>query len=164
MKATLIAIALVLSATALAAPSPILENVKLKNRQFSEQIFIAIKNKAQVRTQGAITTVSIPGLITCQSIVGVVRTEFSCTLIKGAWNYLGQEVYASGDQQALTKKLYDTLNLRVTTDSGIKFKTIELNVPDRTGGTERNLLSCIRQSKETSQMGLRDTCQLINGL
>lgn len=164
MKTTFLALALVLSATAVAAPSPILENVQLKNKKFSELIFIALKDKAQIRSQGAITTVAIPGLITCQSIVGVAKTDFSCTLIKGAWNYLGQEVYASGDQEYLTKKLYDSLKLRVTTDSGIKFKTIELNAPDRTGGTERNLLSCVRQSKETSDMGLRDTCQLINGL
>ena len=150
--------------TVMAASSPILENVQVKNKKFAELIFIALKDKAQIKTQGAITTVSIPGLINCQSIVGVVRTDFSCTLIKGGWNYLGSEVYGSGDQELSTRKLYDALKLRVTTDSGIKFKTIELNAPDRTGGTERNLLSCTRIAPEHRQMGLRDTCQLINAL
>lgn len=148
----------------MAASSPILENVQVKNKKFAELIFVAIKNKAPTRTSGAITAATIPGLITCQSIVGVAKTDFNCWLLKGGWNYFGSEAYGSGDQEVATRKLYDALKLRETTDEGIKFKTIELNVPDRTGGTERNLLSCTRMAPEHRQMGFRDTCQIINAL
>ena len=150
--------------SALAASSPILENVQVKNKKFAELIFIAIKDKAPTKTSGAITAATIPGLITCQSIVGVVKTDFNCWLLKGGWNYLGSEAYGSGDQEKATRELYNALKLRETNEEGIKFKTIELNVPDRTGGTERNQLVCTRMAPVHRQMGFRDTCQLINAL
>lgn len=152
------------ASAAMAASSPILENVQVKNKKFAELIFIAIKNKAPTRTSGAITAATIPGLITCQSIVGVAKTDFNCTLLRGGWNYLGSEAYGSGDQEQATRKLYDALKIRETNEEGMKFKTIELNVPDRTGGTERNQLVCTRMAPEHRQMGFRDTCQIINAL
>ena len=43
-------------------------------------------------------------------------------------------------------------------------KQIQLDVKDPRGGTERNLLTCMKPSREVMEMGFRPTCQLINAL
>jgi hypothetical protein len=144
MKSLILFSLFIVSSTTFAASSPILEDVVVKNKQFSKTIFEALKTK------------SIKGLITC--------SPSTCKLIKGGWNYLGSENYGSGDQEKLTKALYDSLQIKETTEEGMNFKTIELNVPDPRGGTERNQLTCIRPGKEARSYGLRDTCQLLNAL
>lgn len=144
MKTSILLMLLVLSSNSFAASSPILEDVVLKNKQFSQKIYEALGGK------------EIKGLISC--------TKTSCKLTKGAWNYFGMESYGSGDKGVLTKKLYDTLKIKETTEDGMKFKTIELNVADPHGGTERNQLVCTRVGKEAEDLGLRDTCQVLNAL
>lgn len=138
----------VLTSTAFAASSPILEDVVLKNKQFSQKIYDALGGK------------DVKGLVSCKK----TTKNVSCSLTKGGWNYFGNEAYGSGDQEKLTKKLFDSLSIKETVEEGMKFKTIELNVADPRGGTERNLLSCTRVGKEAEQLGLRDTCQVINAL
>lgn len=139
---------LVLTSTSFAASSPILEDVVLKNKQFSQKIFDALGGK------------EVKGLISCKK----TAKEVSCSLTKGGWNYFGNEAYGSGNQDKLTKKLYDSLSIKETMEDGMKFKTIELNVADPHGGTERNQISCTRVGKEAEQLGLRDTCQVLNAL
>lgn len=147
MKTTILLSLFVLSSTSFAASSPIVEDVVLKNKQFSQKIYEALGGK------------EVKGLISCSK-----GKEISCKLIKGGWNYFGMESYGSGDKGQLTKKLYDSLTLPVTTEDGMKFKTIELNVEDPHGGTERNQLVCTRVGKQAEQLGLRDTCQVLNAL
>ncbi len=143
MKTAILFSLLVLSTTSFAA-SPIIEDVVIKNKQFSQKIYEALGGK------------EIKGLISC--------TKSSCKLIKGGWSYFGMESYGSGDKGLLTKKLYDALKLPVTTEEGMKFKTIELNVEDPRGGTERNQLVCTRVGKQAEELGLRDTCNVLNAL
>jgi len=148
MKTSILLSLLVLSTTAFAASSPMVEDVVLKNKEFSQKIHTALGGK------------EIKGLISCSKTTKTV----SCKLIKGGWNYFGMESYGSGDKGLLTKKLYDSLSTKATTEDGMKFKTIELNVEDPHGGTERNQLVCTRVGKEAEVLGLRDTCQVLNAL
>ncbi len=74
------------------------------------------------------------------------------------------ESYGSSYKPVLTKKLYDALNVIETEEEGMKFKTIELNVEDPRGGTERNQISCMRVGKQAEELGLRDTCNVLNAL
>jgi hypothetical protein len=148
MKTSILLTLLILSTTSFAASSPIIEDVVLKNKEFSQKIYEALGGK------------EIKGLISCKKTAKSV----SCRLIKGGWNYFGNEAYGSGDQDKLTKKLYDSLTLKPTTEDGMKFKTIELNVEDPHGGTERNQITCTRVGKQAEDLGLRDTCQVLNAL
>lgn len=156
MKSAILFSLLVFSATSFAASSPITEDVVLKNKEFSKRIYTALEKKIPAVKN----TITIKGLISCQK----TDKSVSCKLLAGGWNYLGSEAYGSGDQEKLTKKLYDSLSLKAVVEEGMSFKTIELNVEDPNGGTERNQLSCIRPGKEAAELGLRDTCQLLNGL
>lgn len=144
MKSIFLFSVFILSANAFAASSPITEDVVLKNKQFSQKIFEALKTK------------EIKGFISC--------SKTSCRLLAGGWKYFGMESYGSGDQGLATKKLYDSLNIKATTEDGMKFKTIELNVEDPHGGTERNQLVCTRVGKQAEELGLRDTCNVLNAL
>ena len=144
MKTTILLSLLIFCTSTFAASSPILEDVVLKNKEFSQKIYEALGGK------------EIKGFISC--------TKSSCKLIKGSWNYFGMESYGSGDKGLLTKKLYDSLKIKETSEDGMKFKTIELNVADPHGGTERNQLVCTRVGKEAEGLGLRDTCQVLNAL
>lgn len=147
MKTAFLLSLFILSTTSYAA-SPIIEDVVIKNKQFSQKIYDALGGK------------EIKGLISCKKSGNAV----SCKLIKGGWNYFGMESYGSGDKGLLTKKLYDALALKATTEEGMKFKTIELNVEDPRGGTERNQIVCTRVGKFAEEMGLRDTCNVLNAL
>ena len=148
MKTSILLSLLVLSTTSFAASSPIVEDVVLKNKEFSQKIHDALGGK------------EIKGLISCKK----TAKDVTCKLIKGGWNYFGNEAYGSGDKEQLTKKLYDSLTLKTTNEDGMKFKTIELNVEDPRGGTERNQISCMRVGKQAEELGLRDTCQVLNAL
>jgi len=148
MKTSILLSLLVLTTTAFAASSPIVEDVVLKNKEFSQKIHTALAGK------------EIKGLISCTK----TSKSISCKLIKGGWNYFGMESYGSGNKGTLTKKLYDSLSIKETSEDGMKFKTIELNVADPHGGTERNQLVCTRVGKEAEDLGLRDTCQVLNAL
>lgn len=164
MKTTILLSLLVLSTTSFAASSPIVEDVVIKNKEFSQKIYEALEKKVPAMATSvrgkSVTVLSIKGLLSCQK----ADKDFSCKLIKGGWNYFGMESYGSGDQGQLTKKLYDSLTLKATTEDGMKFKTIELNVEDPHGGTERNQIVCTRVGKQAEELGLRDTCNVLNAL
>jgi hypothetical protein len=173
MKTSLFGIALLFSSVAFATPTPLKTDVALKNAKFSEAIYKSLEKKLTVYRSGthqsADQFVVIKDLITCTKSITLNRnntpvTKYGCTLLKNGWRSMGMETYGSGNKQELTKALFDALSVKATTDEGIKFKTIQLDVPDQDGGTERNLLSCTRLSKEAEEMGLRDTCEVINGL
>lgn len=164
MKTKLTALCLLISGAAMAVPHPLKQNVPLKNRQFSQKIYEALSKKLNVTRSGAVETLGIKNLITCSKTTTGSTKEYSCTLLKEGWRYMGSEVYGSGQKQDLTNQLYDALSVQVIEESGIKTKTIELNVPDRDGGTERNLLNCTRLARELEEMGLRNTCDVMNAL
>lgn len=166
MKKSILGVVLVFASSfAVASPTPIKEDLTLKNEKFSSLIYQALEKKIPAVRTGAVSTVEIKGLIKCKSIVGFAKISHSCTLAKYAWNSLGdRDIYSSGDKAELTKKLYDGLGLKVIKEEGLSMKSIELNVPDQHGGTERNLLTCARPSKELQEMGFRETCQLIDGM
>jgi hypothetical protein len=174
MKTKLLGITLLFSSIAFAAPTPLKQDVALKNSQFSQKIYEALEKKITatitVLHMRQISTITIDGLIACRRTItmdlgtGRRATNFDCHLLKDGWRSMGMEVYGSGFKQNLTKSLFDSLSIKATTEEGMKFKTIELEVPDQDGGTERNLLSCTRVGKQAEELGLRDTCEVINGL
>jgi hypothetical protein len=77
---------------------------------------------------------------------------------------MGMESYGSGDDSEFTLALFEALKVKAKNEGGMLIKSIELNVPDQAGGTERNLLSCMKPGPEAAAMGFRPTCQLLNGL
>lgn len=169
MKTKLLGTTLLISSFAFAAPTPLKTDVDLINSKFSEKIYKALeKNVTPVHTgthRSADTFLTVREMLSCRkSVVLNEGVKYSCTLLKSGWRSMGMETYGSGFKQNLTKALFDALSVKVVTDTGIKFKTIQLEVADENGGTERNLLSCTRVGKEAEELGLRDTCEVINGL
>lgn len=174
MKSKLLGITLLFSSVAFAAPTPLTKDVELKNSEFSQKIYKALEGKVTPVRAGnhrsADTYLTIRDMISCRKSISLnadtnkPQTKYGCFLLKNGWRSMGMEVYGSGFKQNLTKALFDALSVKVVTDAGIKFKSIELEVADENGGTERNLLSCTRVGKEAEELGLRDTCEVINGL
>lgn len=174
MKTSILGLSLLFSLTALAEPTPITEDVAIKNKVFSQKIYEALEAKIPAVTRAqherSVSKIEIPGLISCQRVMvitmgtGKIKKTFSCSLLKGGWRSMGMEMYGSGFKQKLSKQLFDSLTLKVKKEEGMSFKTIELDVADGDGGTERNLLSCVRPGKEAAEMGFRDTCEVMNGL
>lgn len=174
MKTKILGLTMLFSLSAFAEPTPITENVLIKNGKFSQKIYEALEAKIPAVTMAqherSVSKIEIPGLISCQRVMvitmgtGKINKKFSCSLLKGGWRSMGMEMYGSGFKQKLTKQLYDSLTLKVKKEEGLSFKTIELDVADGDGGTERNLLSCVRPGKDAVEMGFRDTCEVMNGL
>lgn len=175
MKTLFSALMICLSTNAFATPQPVRETVDIKNSKFAEAITKAIEKNVKPQS---VTRVGGNGLIyivakgfECEKSTATAagrrtnETSYSCRILGDAgWNYLGSETYGSGSNQSFSLALYAALDVQEKSEEGIARKTIEMNVPDPRGGTERNLLSCIKPSDKLSRMGMRASCQLINAL
>ena len=88
-----------------------------------------------------------------------------CSLLPtGRWKSMGMESYGSGDDQEFSLALFEALNVKAKNEGGIHIKSIELEMPDQAGGTERNQLTCMKPGPQAAAMGFRPTCQFMNGL
>lgn len=173
MKSFILILALI-APNAFAASEPIREAVTLKNEQFAELITKALQKKIKPKTVRRVGGSSIifrvkNGLECSQNVAlvsgGRTKTSYACQLLpSGGWNFFGMEAYGSGDNEEFTLALFNALDVHAEREQGIETKQIALNVADPRGGTERNLLSCVKPSSEAIEMGFRPTCQLINAL
>lgn len=166
MKTIFILGLMIISSLAMAVTTPIKNDVVLKNTMFAAKIYKALSKKVKpvkVEQNGVtLNRIMIPALITCYQHNNSLAT---CTLIKGAWKDLGSSVYSVIRDENVAK-LYDSLSIKAQTEPGTDMttKSIELEVDDEEGGTERNLLACTKMGELEIEMGLRSTCQLINAL
>lgn len=174
MNKKILGLMMIVSASAFASPQPLENDVQLRNSKFTETIYKALEAKvpavAERDHMRTTTRLTIENMITCHKSVvfdtraGKPETTFGCSILKKGWRSMGNEMYGSGFKQTLTKKLYDSLDLKVVKDEGMSFKTIELNVREQNGGTQRNMLVCTRVGKKAEELGLRDTCDVLNAL
>lgn len=157
------------AALVFAAGKPVFEDIGLGNAKFAEKIYKALNvEEESIARVGASTLVkNVAGGFECVKSVAVNPTrkktaKYSCTLIKGRWNLLGEDVYGSGDNKKLSIALYEALDLKAEDmGDGISAKNLEYNIPDGDGGTERNMISCI---KTKGAFDTRPTCQIINAM
>lgn len=165
---TIIVLALMLTTTLVSAnPSPIKKDVVLGNSDFSAMIYKALSKKVKPTQLHAgrrtINRIILPALLTCAQ--DEATKETSCTLIRGAWKDMGESVYS-----VITDKnvdtLFNSLSVRAVKEPGtdMKTKSIELEVDDQNGGTERNHLTCTKMGAFETEMGLRSVCMVINAL
>lgn len=161
------------SAPAMAKSKPLAEPVEIKNQEFAQMIVGALKNKVRpkiVQRVGGSSEIYRVGMgLECavnSALVsgGRIKRNAVCRILPGSWNFFGMEAYGSGEDEKFTDLLFQSLDVKETSEEGIRFKTIEWNVEDGQGGTERNLLACTQISKEAEGLGLRNTCLLINAL
>lgn len=174
MKSVLFILSFVLSSSAFAASTPIKEDIAIESGKFSQMIFDAIAKNTKgkiVRTVGATLKIhKIGNGLSCAKITGLVsggkkKISYSCSLLKsGGWKDLGSKSYGSGDNRRFSEALYEALDAEETKDEGFSLKSIQLEVPDGQGGTERNHLGCIKPTPDGEKFGLRSTCQIINAL
>ena len=88
-----------------------------------------------------------------------------CSILPtGRWKLMGMESYGSGDDQEFSLALFEALKVKAKDEGGMFIKSIELDVPDQAGGTERSLLTCMKPGPQVAAMGFRPTCEFVNGL
>lgn len=173
MKSLVLILALT-APNAFAAAEPIREAVELKNAEFAELVTKAIrknvKGKTVRRVGGSSVVYRVEKGLECSENTALVsggrkETSYSCVILpEGGWNYFGMESYGSGDNEKFSRALFKALDVKAEGEEGIETKTLELNVEDPRGGTERNQLTCMNPGREASEMGFRPTCQLVNAL
>lgn len=170
MKKLIFGMILVLGTTfAMANSKPITTDVALKNADFSAKIFKAIAKKLKPTTMHigtkTLEVVTLPGLLSCAKYT--VTGEVTCLLAAKAWKDLSNSVYSVINDSDV-KVLYDALGVKAVREIeerlNITTKSIIHETPDQDGGTERNHLVCTKLGKQEIEMGLRNTCQLINAL
>ena len=155
-----------------ADPQPLLQDVTLKNAQFSKMIFDALSPTAKIEEskKGRVTTqtINIEDGFVCNKVTAANASQFTCTLLAPQWNVLSSDgkILGSSSNEKLCKGLYDTLSVKEEQDSAGFTKTIELNVELSKFQTERNQLSVRKVDAEFADaMGVRPyVCSLINAL
>ena len=164
-------LAISITSLAFAKAKPVSEEVVLKNSQFSKMIYKSLaKNveiqKAQMLAGGKMNVITIGQGFSCLESGSGAKAKYTCAILADSgWSSLGSESYGSGDNEELTKSLYDALSVTAEVDEMFSTKTIELNVADQDGGTERNQLTCMKASEQAQGLGLAAyTCQIMNAL
>lgn len=162
------------SVQAFAGGELIKEPVPFKNDQFSALVLKALKKSVKPvaeRHAGAdVAVYTVEKGLECREVTALVsggkkRTTAYCSMLpEGKWKYMGMESYGSGDNEKFSLALFAALDVKASNEQGIQIKTIELNVADPRGGTERNQLSCVKPGQSAVRMGFRPTCQLTNAL
>lgn len=160
-----------LTTFAFAKAKPILEEVVLKNSQFSKIIYQSLANNIQAEPAkmlagGKMNVITIANAFSCLESGSGAKVKYTCAILADAgWNALGSESYGAGDNEELTKSLYEAMSEKPEVDEFSSTKTIELNATDKEGGTERNQLTCMMATELAQGLGLTAyTCQIMNAL
>lgn len=178
MSILVLACGFLIQSMAFARATPVTEEVTLKNGDFSKLIYEALeKNKKPKKATGLaggeMYIIDIQKGFSCAKSISLKKDaapRYSCTLAadKG-WNSLGMNSYGSGSNEKLSKALYNALGVQAEEESEggetlMATKTIEMNVADGDGGTERNQISCVQPSEEAEGLGIAHSCQIVNAL
>jgi len=165
----------VLADRGLAAGQHIQKEVGFKNRAFAELLVRSLKTKPVFEQMfgGQRYAYKVgDGLACYRTFVNdahvpgqpVDAGHYCSILPTGRWKFMGMESYGSGDDQEFSLALFEALNVKAKNEGGIYIKSIELEMPDQAGGTERNQLTCMKPGPQAAAMGFRPTCQFMNGL
>jgi hypothetical protein len=174
MKFLVLTLSLITASSAFAAGEMIREPVEVKSAEFSLLLTKALKKNvkpvAERRVGADVAVYTVANGLQCRETSALVsggrkKITANCSILpEGKWRYMGSEAYGSGDNEKFSKALFAVLDAAVKTEEGIQTKTLELNVADPRGGTERNQLVCMNPDKNAVRMGFRATCQLLNAL
>ena len=153
-----------------AQATPITEDVVLVNNEFSKAIYQALEGQIipvhQNMMAGSVAyLITIDDGFSCMKSTTKKKTSYTCALlVAGGWKAMGMESYGSGKNAVLSELLFESLDAPMVDEDGIQMKSIELDVADKDGGTERNQIVCYNPLAEAKEMGFRSTCQIINAL
>lgn len=157
------------------AATPIASPVNFKSPAFAELLINSLKVKPELVMMGGGQSQIYKvggGLICYKSFATDIhlpneprKANYACAINPaGGWKAMGMEGYGSGSNREFSLALYAALKVKEVKEEGMATKTLELDLADPAGGTERNLLSCVKPSAEIEAMGFRPVCQFLNGL